>query len=175
MIQDPGLGCAQVPFTSLEERCRTEDRWGAASSDLPRKCAFCPAVIPGQHPGCGAKRLVHVLVPFPPGDVVLSQQGKSRLFCQQFLVWFWLVKLLSKGVPEVLDFGLDVCCRFADSWGGPWSHLKLNVEFILYSYYPPKKTSVGFSFVTNLIIRHQIQSEISFFLIWLSYKRIFPM
>ena len=48
-----------------------EDRGevGGASADLPRKCAFCPAIVPGWHSGCGAEGLVHTPVPFAHGAI----------------------------------------------------------------------------------------------------------
>lgn len=42
---------------------------GGASSDLPRKHAFCLAAVPGRPPGCGAEGLVHMPVPLAYVDI----------------------------------------------------------------------------------------------------------
>ena len=67
MIQDPRVRCTQIPLHLPGRRMRIEDRWGAASSDLPRKHAFCLVVVWGQHPGYGAEGLIHT--PLAHGDI----------------------------------------------------------------------------------------------------------
>ena len=107
---------------SLGEGWKTEDRWGAASSDLPRKCALCPAVIPGRHAGYGAKGLVHTLVPFAHGNIapfsshclltVVKVQVVLSTVPGLVLVGETAIK---RGSLVVLDFGFDVFCHAADS------------------------------------------------------------
>lgn len=41
MIQDPRVGYTQIPLHYPGRGVRTEECQGGASSDLPRKCAFC--------------------------------------------------------------------------------------------------------------------------------------
>lgn len=71
MIQDPRVGITMYPGPPPPpgEKDGGQRRWDGASSDLPRKRAFCPAVVPSRHPGYGAEGLVHTPVPFAHRDV----------------------------------------------------------------------------------------------------------
>lgn len=68
MIQDPRMGYTQIPLhlpgksVDIPRSGYTQiplpppwEKWGGASSDLFRKCAFCPVIIPGRHPGPGQR------------------------------------------------------------------------------------------------------------------------
>ena len=69
-----------------------------------QETCLLPCGGPGWHTGYGAEGLVHTQVPFARGDITtpltviaFSQWWKSQWFWQQFLIWFWLGKWLSKG------------------------------------------------------------------------------
>lgn len=120
MIQDPRVGITMYPGPPSPpgEKDGGQRRWDGASSDLPRKRAFCPAVVPSRHPGYGAKGLVHTPVPFAHRDVTP--------FSSHCLLTAVKVQVVLPAVPGlvlvgeaavkrsslvVLDFGLDVFCR----------------------------------------------------------------
>lgn len=101
---------------------RTEERWGGASLDLPRKCAFCPAVIPGRHPRYGAQGLVHTPVPFAHGDITPFSSHCLLTAVEVQVVLPTVPGLIlvgeaavKRGSLVILDFGLDVFCHIAGS------------------------------------------------------------
>ena len=120
----PGWGspCTQVPLHHPGEKDGGQRRWDGASSDLPRKRAFCLAIVPSWHPGCGAEGLVHTPVPFAHGDVT-PFSGHCLLTAVEVQVVLpavpGLVLVGEAAVKRsrlvVLDFGLDVFCHSADS------------------------------------------------------------
>lgn len=117
MIQGPRVGTIIYwgpPFLS-GRRSKSRGEVGGARSDLPRKCAFCYAVIPGWDPWDGAEGLVHSPVPLAHGDVTalcrhclltaVEVQVVLPAVLSLVLVWEAAVK---GGGFVVLDFSLDV-------------------------------------------------------------------
>lgn len=95
---------------------------GGASSDLPRKRAFRPAVVPGCHPGYGAEGLVHTPVPFTHGDITPFSSHRLLTAVKVQVVLPAVPGLVlvgeaavKRGSLVVLDFGLDVFCHGAES------------------------------------------------------------